>query len=153
MPAELIDVLPQYTPYQDRLAVPDQDPNFHYRWVSMDHARVEFMRTLGYDVVKVKDTEGQFTDRTVDNSLLMRCPQEKYQTREKSRLHRALQLLRAPRDRVKQIGERLQLEVTDQTREYRAPMSAAIGEPKDDRKPGEGTITREMVQQFNTHKE
>lgn len=153
--AQIVDVMPVFKPYIDRMAARDvaKDPNFHYRWATLRPGRVEFLRELGYEVVRVKDTTtGEMVPKTVGNSLLMRCPKEQYEQRELYRQHVAAQRRGAPRQKVKDTGEALGLEVTDRTREYRAPMSSALQEGPTKEEQQEGVVTRQQVEQvFNPH--
>jgi hypothetical protein len=147
--AEIIEALPRFLPHLARLdLLPDEksDKAHQYRWASGDPGRVDFLKSLGYEIVYTKDrTTGQDIPRMVDNSVLMRCPKEQWEKRQGMRQALARQLLEAPRKRVQSIGEQAGVEVTDQTREYRAPMEAVMNEKPEEIKPGEGVITREQL--------
>ena len=139
--AKVVETLPVYAPHAARLDVPNMDPEFQYRWVSMDAVRVDFLKSIGYEVVEGENGK----PRTVDNSILMRCPREQYDRRTQMRRNVVQDRLQAPRKKVLAEAEALGMEGTDSTREYRAPMSAVENEPGDKRARGEGTITREDV--------
>lgn len=146
--AELHDVIPVFAPHIARLTTP-KDEKYKYRWVSMDPGRVEFLKEqYGYEVVNTEHTmTGEAGPKVVGNSILMRCPREQYEKREATRRTIARQRLEAPRRKVKDTGEQLGVEVTDQTREYRAPMSTGMQDVSDKSKGNlqENTITREQV--------
>lgn len=148
--SEIIDVEPMYTPAIDRMKLPEgitDSDKYQYRYVSNNPNRLGFMKHIGYEVVTVKDTvDGPAHPVEVGNSILMRTPRQLYERRALQKAARARAMTTAPREKVKNIGSKMDVEVTDQTRERRAPMSAILNEKPSDEEKQEGTITRKQVE-------
>lgn len=141
---KVVDILPMYTPYIDRMNVPNEflnDVDHHYRYGSKDANRINFLKSLGYEAVTLNGQEV-----TVDNSVLMRCPRDMYEARNLARRIRSRQLTEAPRKKVQTTGENLGVEVTDQTREYRGSMTQALSEKASKEEQREGQLTRQDLE-------
>lgn len=128
-----INVLPRFSPNVDRMRVDKKyfEQGYHYRYAntSIDE-RVEFLKSIGYEVVFKKGADGKPTSEpvSVSNCILMRCRLEEYKKREALKLEIARTRIKAPRERVKEFGAERGVEVIDETRETSGSLESGLGE-------------------------
>lgn len=130
-----ISVLPSYMPIREARsleAFEEENPDRKGRWIRNDPDRLRFLESkLNYRLER--DGKAGTGDKmkgaiTSGNDILVSCPREEYELREKLRASAAARQLDGPRETFKTEGRKRGVETEDKTKRYEGTMTETFGE-------------------------